>query len=119
MHDDFYFGCWDRSGHFLVTPGGRHVYDNPKDFPVREGILDGGLLPPFQPQVEGRAVLVHLSGWTILSFWDRSVDTRGGCSSSFVMRGTLDFVAATQRARERFPQVWNRYTFEVVLGTAP
>lgn len=114
--DCFYFGCFKERGHFLYTPQGRQVYDCdlPQDFPVREYVLDGGLLAPRAAEVEGRAVLVHINGWTILTFWDRSLDSRGASSSSFVMRSQLTFEQAVEKSRLAFPTVWARFPFKVI-----
>lgn len=113
----YYFGKWASGhGHILYHGNGRQVYHNemPKDFPVREHILDGGLLPPELPQVEGRASLTHVNGWTILSFWDRSGDKRGNSCSNFLMRGTHYFKIALLMAREGCPDLWSRITFDIV-----
>lgn len=64
----YYFGCWDQVGHGLRDSKGGRVRTLPDNFPVPERTLDGGFLPPRQPQYAGRAVLAHLGGWTILSF---------------------------------------------------
>lgn len=117
MTDDaFYFGCWDRLGHFLFDVHGRTRREGtlPADFPVMTHALDGAMLGYDRQQVEGRAYVAHVRGWTILSFWDRSVDKRYACSSNFILRGTLGFDAAVAKARAAFPQVWQRYKFEVV-----
>ena len=42
-----YFGCWDRSGHYLHRPGGMTVWDAKEQypgFPWGPGLMDGGLL---------------------------------------------------------------------------
>jgi hypothetical protein len=111
----FYFGCWDGPGHFLHVPGGRtREHSLPPDFPLRFHILDGGLLPPNLPEVEGRATFIHINGWTVMSFWDRSVDTRGKCNSAFLFRGRLSFSEACHEAAEAFPSVWRRFKFPIV-----
>lgn len=117
MNDDFYFGCWNgRVGHYLYDTRGstRSDYSPPAGFPIRSTILDGGLLPPGEPQTEGVATFCHINGWTVISFWDRSVDKRGGCSSSFLMKGLHDFGSACCRAKSQFPDIWNRYAFPIV-----
>lgn len=112
----FFSGVWskDRKGHFLYIPQ-RECFSNdvPKDFPVREWVLDGALLPPNLPQHEGRAICIQLSGWTILSFWDRSADERYNSCASFVMRGVQTFEEAIAIAKAAFPGIWNRFSFEV------
>lgn len=115
MNDDFYFGCWNgKLGHYLYDSRGIARHRDPDCFPIRSTILDGGLLPPNKPQTEGVATLCHINEWTIISFWDRTVDKRGGCNSSFVMRGVYDFGSACCRAKAKFPDIWNRFTFPIV-----
>jgi hypothetical protein len=114
MENIFFFGCWSGAGHHLQDATGRVRYQLPQDFPMPPDFLDTGLLPPKLPEVEGRATFVHLNGWTIISFWDRSVDTRGKCNSAFVMRGIYSFEDAIEKAKAAFPQIWKRFTFEVV-----
>lgn len=116
MKTAFYFGCSnDHMGHFLYDPSGRSgLTARQEDFPVAEHVLDGGLLPPWRPQVEGRATLVHINGWTILSFWDRSIDARGNSSSSFLVKGKLSFDEICARAKYHFAAIWARFAFPIV-----
>lgn len=112
-----YFGCHREAGHFLWAENGhRASTDAEKKLPFRYGILDAGLLPPYQPQIEGQATIVHFPSWTIVSFWDRSVDKRGGCNSAFVIPAVVSFDDAITIAKQRFPWVWSRFTFEVCLS---
>lgn len=114
--DAFYFGCYVQKGHYLYTTLGRQVYNNqvPTDFPfVNEWVFDGNFCPR-GPEIEGRANLWTGAGWTVLSFWDRSVDSRGKCNSVFIMRGTFTFDEAVARAKERFPAIFERFTFKIV-----
>lgn len=115
MNDIFYFGCWREPGHFLRNVQGGTLHDQtlPADFPCNFRMLDGGFLPPKLPQTEGRATVVHLNHWTIVTFWDRSVDRRPGCNSSFVIRGLHTFNEAVEQAQAAFPQIWERFTFKV------
>lgn len=110
-----YFGCWNgEAGHFLGSPSGRRgSLDRQIDFPVKDYILDGGLLPPNLPQTEGRATLVHINGWTIMSFWDRSVDSRYGCNSTFLIKGHLEFDAMVARCKYHFREIWDRFKFPI------
>lgn len=114
MSDVFYFGCIGRSGHYMHNTFGNHVHVV-GDMPWGPYGEDGALPPQEGPQVEGQAMLHHKGGWTALSFWDRSVDTRPGCSSNFFFRGSYNFAEAMALARTAFPKVWARFTFDVVL----
>ncbi len=121
-----YFGCprgvwgYSEAGHRFCWPGGSGVL-------MREGEknpwalkVDGGLAPrkwdscraPECPQ--GVAALHHKDGWTALSFWDRTGDSRGNSSSTFLFDAVLDFDSAVTAACDHFPELFNRFDFEVV-----
>ncbi len=121
LSGSFYFGCWHGAGHYLHSPGGRKCWEAavPADFPCRITALDTGFLPPGQGQKEGRASLWHGNGWTILAFWDRSVDTRSGCNSAFIFRGTHDFNAMLALAEMDYPEVCKRFKFAITAADAP
>ncbi len=40
----FYFGCWERPGHYLHDVDGRLMHRLPADCPWNIGLMDGGLL---------------------------------------------------------------------------
>jgi hypothetical protein len=125
--DVLFFGVWTHDvGHYLYSVGGHRMRENhlPKDFPIRWQILDASLLPPGLPQVEGRAALWHFNAWTanswtILSFWDRSGDSRMNSNSAFVLRGNWDLEGACRAARDAFPEIWGRFKFQVLLPGGP
>lgn len=116
----FYFGCYEDKGHYLYRTKGQPVnnWNMPLDFPVAPNSLDGGFLPPKRPQVQGKAEHILLRNWTIVTFWDRSLDKRQNSSSSFVLRGTLTFEWAVKLAREAFPELFERFDFEIVRAGA-
>jgi hypothetical protein len=107
-----YFGCWDRPGHFLFQPNGQWPLSHATPFGSFGEQLDRDHYKP-EEQTEGVARLTHDSGWTILAFWDRSVDRRSGCHSTFLAPGTWSAEEMIAGAREAFPSVWARYRFEV------
>jgi len=113
MGDVFYFGCVETAGHYMHNTHLRSVHEV-GDMPWGPYGQDGKLPPQGGPQVEGQAMLHHKDGWTALSFWDRSVDTRGGCNSNFFFRGTYEFAEVVALARTAFPKVWARFQFDVV-----
>lgn len=112
--DCYFFGVKEYAGHFLYL-GNQKVNQQhlPKDFPVDVYVLDGKLLPPKLPQEQGRAELVHVGGWTVLTFWDRSEDKRLNCNSSFLVRGQYDFQEVVKIAKDNYPKIWSRFDFEV------
>ncbi len=124
MSQHYYFGKWSSMhGHVLYQESGQQVWTSmPADFPFREETCDTGFLPPKRPQVEGRASLIHFNTeaapamrWTVLTFWDRSGDKRGNSSSTFILRGHYTFEEACALAKEKFPELWQRFTFTVRL----
>lgn len=124
----FYFGPWERAGHFLFDEHGRSVRDEDRrGLPWNEwkGEIDGKLQPHLQhckrqaycrcPEPEGVALLHHKNGWTALSFWDRSVDSRGACNSTYFAEGIFTFDEMVAMAKARFAERWNKMRFKVKL----
>lgn len=105
----FYFGCWLDAGHYFFNRSMRTERDAHRAVPWGYGVEK--LMP--KAQVQGEAALHHKTGWTALSFADRSVDSRGNSHSTFVFEDILDFEDALAAAREHYPRVFQRFTFEV------
>lgn len=127
----FYFGCVGHPGHFFYGPDGRHAYSaeiESAGIPWKEWEIDCKLQPGCYhwrdghwrhgQEIEGAAALHHEDGWTALSMWDRSVDTRGGCNSAFLFEGTFTFEEAIALVREHFPSIVKRLQFEIVQAVA-
>lgn len=115
--DAYYFGCHREAGHFLWREGMTHAWQAERDLPVplRPAVLDGGYAPRDPKEEQGRAALHRVHDWTVIAFWDRSVDKRGACNSVFLFRpNTLTFDQAIEHAQAIFPEVWSRFTFPVV-----
>lgn len=119
--DAFYYGCWGLSGHVMHTPTSIGFLSRatirqtlPRRF-CDDSVLDTGLAPKGR-QVQGRALLHHHEGWTALAFWDRTGDKRGNSNSVFILRGTHDFEAALTLARQHFPELFERFTFQICLA---
>lgn len=124
-----YHGCWVGTGHYLFDKN-RGTPRNPafRVWLYRAGgpskFIDNGLswdckrkLPGIPPETEGVAKITHMAAdgfdWTVLGFWDRSVDTRHNSWSMFIATGTHDFDQMVALAKRDFPQIWARYKFEV------
>ena len=111
----YYFGCVGSPGHhYFSVDLGYAPWPEQIDLEKALGRIDGAYCPK-GPQVEGRALLHYVNGWTLVSFWDRSVDKRGGCNSNFILEGTLTAAEALEAAKAAFPRIWQRYTFPVVV----
>lgn len=129
MRDAYFSGHMpgQQAGHYLratSTPPGQHLESiGLAGTREVEKILVPSMLDTYflgrdgRQQTEGEAVLwVRMvpDPWTVLTFWDRSVDTRFGCCASFLLKGALDFATALETARAAFPQVFARFSFEIV-----
>lgn len=117
-----YFGCSRdaRAGHFLWAADGRTsarlVGATPEErewFRAFEHTLDCTYAPRGS-QVQGRALRHHVHGWTIVAWWDRTVDSRGNSNSAVLIRGEYTFDEAMAWARRLVPWVFERQAFEVV-----
>lgn len=126
MDEVIYNGCWGYIGHYTFDQHGDHTRA-----PAVLGSLDAAYCPGvtwlkrsgYKPslevpreQPEGLAALHHVAGWTVLSFWDRSVDGRLGSNSTFAAKGTHEFDEAVALARAAFPAVWKRFSFAITRG---
>jgi hypothetical protein len=128
----FYFGCVEQAGHYLWVPGPRSAYRESTPWganaPWGANGIDGMLAPHENPrcgyltkgygcdcsQREGVAAIHYKDGWTAISFWDRSVDTRPGCNSTFLADGNYTFEEMLAHAQNYFPSVMERFAFKIV-----
>lgn len=115
----YYFGPWKGfPAHRWRDPSGRAADFHAKAFlPAALHNLDatycpgrgvGVRYPGTRPEVEGEASIHHVEDWTVLAWWDRSVDERPGANSNIVARGTWDFEAMVSIAKAQFVEVWAR-----------
>lgn len=123
----YYFGCVGEAGHYWfgsrlwTRPGYSEMADKLPRIGLRidsgfcPGTVDGKPFARTRPEREGEAHLHHIDDWTVLAFWDRSVDSRGGCNSNFVARGTHNYATMRSIAEAQFPEVWKRFRFELKL----
>lgn len=120
-----YLGCNAQAGHYFYVPGMRSLHSVA---PVaREANyhelakLDGGFAPQ-DTELEGSAWFhnerVGDIRYMVISFWDRSVDSRGGSCSTFLMLGDKCFDDALAECRAQFPEVFRRFKFEIKLREA-
>lgn len=114
----FYCGCHRDSGHHVWREDGdsSHKFWKLQPWGVK---IDGELQPLARrgfhvPNGAARFTLAH--GWSALSWWDNSIDTRPGSHSTFVVEGTHTAEAVLAMARARFPWVFERFKYEIVLG---
>jgi len=116
----FYFGCYKDHGHFMrasdangklrySTEEHEFVDKNPWGYEI-----DSGLCPKtIGYETEGLSSIHQKDGWTVLSFWDRSIDSRHKSNSNFLAEGTFDFAEMLKISKEHFPEVFQRFKFEI------
>lgn len=112
-----YFGCIDQPGHYLWDDQLQKV-----NMLVRKEMkwlleMDGLLPPQHHMQIEGEAMVHHIHGRTIMAFWDRSVDSRPGSNSLFIVRGIKSFNEMYRISRETFPSIFARLGFPIRFGS--
>jgi hypothetical protein len=110
----YYFGCWDQAGHYWFRPDG----SGPRGVGPFGDWLDGYYPPatggrhhdsvshPYQD--ETLAALFHTRGWTVLSMWDRSVDSRYACNATFVKEGKFTHDEMWEFVKLSYPQIYAR-----------
>lgn len=129
----FYFGCWNKPGHFLrpspgyeegqkvcyyLSPGGEECHLDGSLAPRRK--KDGSIwwygaatserernLTVSSECPQGQALLHHLSnGFTAVQWWDRCQgDARRACNSTILLEGKHTFDEMMGALLEHFPQV--------------
>lgn len=124
MSEIYYFGCVRNIGHYLFKPSERgpvqpHGPESRKMAWAR--ICDGGLGlgDDEEPQDEGRGTWAYIRGYSIVSFWDRTVDSRGGSTSSFLLKGMHSFATVIHTAENFFPNIFKRFNFKPMMPNAP
>lgn len=109
----YYFGPLNDTGHYAYREDGSKVDSHtwvamcPWGFQV-----DGGIQPKGS-QEEGVAAIVHKDGWTALTFWDRTIDTRPGSHSTYLAEGTFTFEQMVEMAKSKWARRWSIMKFEV------
>lgn len=110
----YYFGCSQRSGHYLFEAEDGWLRScrlyTEKDF-ERFGNhgarLDGLFCPPsnWSTQLWMESAV---GPWRIISWWDNSIDTRPGSHSTFVGKGYASGEELLAAARPLFREVFDR-----------
>jgi hypothetical protein len=118
-HEIFFFGCHDEGpGHFWWRPGftARHLYPDDERRLLFKNI-DSGFAPT--PEVDGHAKITHIEGWTVLAWWDRSIDKRGKSNSALVAKGHYHFASMIHFLGVYFPTVARRQLQEIKCVEEP
>jgi hypothetical protein len=107
----YIFTCRSRNGH------GHRWYEPHFGFVLSHELqtldrlfpqIDTGYAPKDPQQAEGRAALTHVYGWTVLAWWDRSVDMRPNSNTALAIDLNLDFEQMVALLGVHFPEVLKR-----------
>jgi hypothetical protein len=110
--DVYYFGCLGGAGHFAWEANGKVSRRNQmRDIIERTD----GLFPPLGLEDEGIICRHIVHGFTVIAWWDRSVDARGASNSAFWVQGEHTTEEALEIARQRFPGVFDRLPYDLSL----
>lgn len=106
----YFFGVWGANfaGHGWYLPSGKSVSNYDKTLPPLGNKIDGGYAPTtnfdaWDQRRQGKAAMLHLAGWTVLSWWDFTGDRRAGSNSAIVAEGVWGFGDILVKAREYYP----------------
>ena len=118
-----YFGCGTGIGHHLFGQDSQrwHSYRDQDRYLENLAQLDGMLAPQDAKMLlksDCPASLTRLGGWgySALSWWDRSVDTRPGSNSIiFAPDMTIKATEIEALGRKRFPWVFARLKVQLSL----
>lgn len=114
----YYFGCVREAGHYLFDERLQKKYSY--DFPYRQlGHFDGALCYKETKHNEAALTRIWGLGYSALSFWDYSVDSRGGSNSNFFipeMNATPEQLLHI--AAQRFPTIFARLPSPVSVQRA-
>lgn len=104
----YFFGCYGGGGHYFFDPETRQSVGRAKT-PGPWGLSIDGSLAPKNDRTANKAVVTHKDGWTALSFWDYTIDSRPGANANFLTRGEYDFAEMIELATEQWPQIMRRF----------
>lgn len=110
----FYFGCIRVPGHYLWRTERDKIYDFRKAGISAElhSALDGAFCPDgIKTYPRYRWLCSIVPPWTIIAWWDGSVDSRPNCCSVFIGLGGFGILRRhhmLEAARLRFPSVFAR-----------
>lgn len=78
-----------------------------------------GLLPPLDPRErQGRYIRHWIHGFTVLAWWDRSIDTRPGSNAGVWIEGTYSPAETFDIARKHVGMWVSRLPYELVWADA-
>ena len=112
----YYFGCWNSLGHHLYNHVGRLLHPFKNALPWKQ--IDGTLCPADTKQ-QGIVKIHYKNGWSAAAFWDYSVDHRPGSNSVLFVEDLIDITQVRGEFQETFPQIYNRFAFDLIEWFEP
>jgi len=109
----YFHGCRTDKGHFLYKSGDSSYklgFDLSK---ILGRHLDSGFAPcdrltgGYEEQF--KAMITWTSGYTVIAFWDRTIDQRHASNSAFVVDENMCFANMVPLCKDAFPEVFARY----------
>ncbi len=113
----YFFGCLDRSGHFLYEPPGRAVdLRHPFEHCIDSGLIPnpGGVRTQRDSRPDGQYHVAFTRDWTAVAFWDRSGDCRPMSNSVFLINEEVKGEELLALARIQWPQIFRRVGFPIL-----
>lgn len=111
----FYFGCIREAGHYLWLSEHCRIWSS-TDVGISNQLgaaLDGAFCPADMNEQQ-RWLCSFVPPWTIVAWWDRSVDSRPNCVSVFIAKGFKDEPhRLLDNAQKLFPSVFVRQPIEL------
>lgn len=118
----YYFGCGRGHGHHWFAPNpagtGTQWYSSSAIASAMRTVfpdIDAGFSPYAKKFVEGEAKLSRVRGWTVLAWWDNSVDARPNSNSALVVDLDRDFDQMVALLAIHFPEVSLRQRAQLKL----
>lgn len=112
----YFFGCYRDGGHYYFDPETEQSIGR-REAPGPWGLLIDGRLAPPNDSTANKAIVTHKDGWTALSFWDYTIDSRGNSNANFLTRGEYDFAEMIELATEQWPQIMQRFKTAITEAT--
>lgn len=117
----FYFGCGASHGHYWWEPQkqgrewGRQNSSTAADAMRKVFPRIDGEFPPKDTERAGVCTLTYRDGWSVLAWWDYSVDKRPRSNSVLVARGTHSFDEMMLLLNAEFSNVASRQLERMIL----
>jgi hypothetical protein len=111
-----FFGCYKVAGHYLYKRGRAIAYgESPWGTGLDTGILTKGDDKYARPDTSptGNYTVSRKSGWTAISFWDRSGDDRPGSNSAFLIALDISDKELLSLAAAQWPDIFSRAGFPI------